>query len=102
MSIGWPYYLAPLDENIDLERVKNDSFKGKGVPRNLQSNDERIRLLPVDMKKEEFDILLRQQIQLNTLEVDIVDNFGERINDIKFTWSLVQYENDQIKINFQF
>lgn len=58
--------------------------------------------MPVNLNETQFELLSSPLIELNALEVRIVDDFGDPVSDIEFNWSLIEYREDVLKINFEF
>ena len=53
------------------------------------------RVVPVRENSEEFDLLIRTIVELEALEVNLVDQYKDKL-DIEFSWDIVGYTSDDV------
>ena len=51
---------------------------------------------------EEMNQLINKIIELEALEVQIVDEYKEPVQEVKFTWDIVKYSSEDIQLKFVF
>ena len=44
--------------------------------------------MPVNLSKTEFESLRKKDIKLDALDVNLLNEFGEPIEDVRYTWNL--------------
>ena len=95
MQIGWSRKLNPPPNYPEIPQAK---LVVSGNPRQLQ---EANRVVPVRENSEEFDLLIRTIVELEALEINLVDQYKDKL-DIEFSWDIVGYTSDDVLLQFDF